>query len=149
MKKRKSSFYDYPYPTINFYQLSEPDMRRSQDCYDAGWQALSSALDGFVGFHWKYQDELALIDVEDFGPLGETLTPFDEFIEEVRGFRESEGFKTGKINGLRFASWSKIQVKPRAQRFPFSVVDFGEICLLIGADLTLSVKDGADFSIEE
>ena len=73
--------------------------------------------------------------------FAETHETFEDFVESSnKNWSESSKEKFGKIGGFNFLAFSEMQVTKGAIRQSLSIVDFGDIRVVIrGCDLTLYV----------
>lgn len=83
------------------------------DIYDPEWQG-GSWLDEV---EWTYQ----------------TL---DQLAQEAKTWQERRHPEYGYIANVKFVTYPMVQIKKGDTRAPFSVVDFGDIRMIIRSDLT-------------
>lgn len=67
----------------------------------------------------------------------ETHETIEDFEESSKKWRECGNVKKGEIAGFKFAYWPKVQVNPGEKRRDVSIIDFGEIRIVLDNDITL------------
>lgn len=65
----------------------------------------------------------------------ETHETIEEFIDSSARWRERSTMKEGEIAGMRFVSWSNVQLGKGEPRRSLSVIDFGDIRIALDGDL--------------
>lgn len=66
----------------------------------------------------------------------ETHETIEQFIESSEKWKESGAMKAGEIAGFKFVFWPNVQTAAGQQRRDVSVIDFGDIRIVLNDDIT-------------